>query len=405
MNQKITLQDIINSVAQKHGMDKKDAELFVKGIFDLIEEALSTESYVKIKGLGTFKLTEVDSRESVDVNTGVRIEIQGHRKVTFLPDASLKELINKPFSHFETVLLNDDVVIEDEIEATPLADINEEKDSVELDEIEAMLTPTVEKEEIDAEELVCDDEKIVTINEPAEAEIELPKATEQEDGIPQVTEEPIEIEKVEIETIVLPESEEKRQAAEEPQEPQEPQEELKEKKQEEEQAQEPKLEVAEPTSKNHVPLFIVLILLLIAGVIYHLSARKDTTPKSIEPTTSVRVEEENIEDSLKISTELNEAAEETPIDSSMVATAAQPIVKESIAKSSNDSSSVKYAIVGTQAEYAIKPGESLSAVARKFYGRTESWIYIVEHNKAIITNPDNVPINTTIKIPELRPIE
>ena len=67
MSDKITIQDIIELLAEKHGMNKKDAEAFVKGIFDLIEEALASEKYVKVKGLGTFKLTEVESRESVNV--------------------------------------------------------------------------------------------------------------------------------------------------------------------------------------------------------------------------------------------------------------------------------------------------------------------------------------------------
>ena len=72
MSEKVTIQDIIELLAEKHSMTKKDAEIFVKGMFELIEEALVTEKYVKVKGLGTFKLTEVESRESVNVNTGER---------------------------------------------------------------------------------------------------------------------------------------------------------------------------------------------------------------------------------------------------------------------------------------------------------------------------------------------
>ena len=107
MSDKITIQDIIELLAEKHGMNKKDAEAFVKGIFDLIEEALASEKYVKVKGLGTFKLTEVESRESVNVNTGERFQIQGHNKISFTPDTTMKDLINKPFAHFETVILNE----------------------------------------------------------------------------------------------------------------------------------------------------------------------------------------------------------------------------------------------------------------------------------------------------------
>ena len=95
MSEKVTIQDIIELLAEKHSMTKKDAEIFVKGMFELIEEALATEKYVKVKGLGTFKLTEVESRESVNVNTGERIEIQGHTKISFTPDSSMKDLLNK----------------------------------------------------------------------------------------------------------------------------------------------------------------------------------------------------------------------------------------------------------------------------------------------------------------------
>ena len=107
MNKKITLQDIIESLIQKHSMERKDAEAFVKGMFDLIEDTLTTEKLVKIKGLGTFKLIDVDSRESINVNSGERFRIEGHSKISFIPDSTLKNIINKPFSHFDTVILND----------------------------------------------------------------------------------------------------------------------------------------------------------------------------------------------------------------------------------------------------------------------------------------------------------
>ena len=97
MNEKITILDLANVLADKHSMEKKDAEQFIKGMFELVEEALSTEKYVKVKGLGVFKLTDVESRESINVNTGERFEIQGHTKISFTPDNSIKELINKPF--------------------------------------------------------------------------------------------------------------------------------------------------------------------------------------------------------------------------------------------------------------------------------------------------------------------
>ncbi len=127
MSEKITIQHLARRLAEKHGMEQKDAEAFAKGMFELIEEALAAERYVKIKGLGTFKLTEVDNRESVDVNTGERIEIQSHFKVSFTPDSGMRELINKPFSHFETVILNEHTELENtETELTQEEETNEE---------------------------------------------------------------------------------------------------------------------------------------------------------------------------------------------------------------------------------------------------------------------------------------
>lgn len=105
MNEKVNIQNLIELLVEKHRITPKEAEEFVKTFFAVIEEGLEQDKYVKIKGLGTFKLIGVESRGSIDVNTGERIEIQGHRKVSFTPDSALKELINRPFGHFETVIL------------------------------------------------------------------------------------------------------------------------------------------------------------------------------------------------------------------------------------------------------------------------------------------------------------
>ena len=123
MNERLTIQDLTDLLAAKHSMTKKDAEAFVKEFFLLIEQALENEKTVKIKGLGTFKLIDVDSRESVNVNTGERFQIKGHIKVSFSPDANLRDTINKPFAHFETVVLNENTILED----TPIEDTEEEE--------------------------------------------------------------------------------------------------------------------------------------------------------------------------------------------------------------------------------------------------------------------------------------
>ncbi|MBR6539299.1 MAG: HU family DNA-binding protein, partial [Bacteroides sp.] len=113
MNDKITIQELIEFISSNQSTSKKEIEAFAREFFKLIEDALQNERYVKIKGLGTFKLIEVDSRESINVNTGERFEIQGHNKITFTPDTTLKELVNKPFAHFESVVLNDGVFFDE----------------------------------------------------------------------------------------------------------------------------------------------------------------------------------------------------------------------------------------------------------------------------------------------------
>lgn len=132
MNERLNTQDLVDLLAAKHGMDKKDADGFVKEFFLLIEQTLESDKYVKIKGLGTFKLIDVNSRESVNVNTGERFEIQGHTKVSFTPDATLRDIVNKPFAHFETVILNEGTVLED----TPLEDQEDDAQEINVKEIE-----------------------------------------------------------------------------------------------------------------------------------------------------------------------------------------------------------------------------------------------------------------------------
>ena len=158
MNEKLNIQDLIDTLAERHGMSKKNADSFVKEFFQLIEESLEKDKYVKIRGLGTFKLIDVGSRESVNVNTGERFEIQGHTKVSFTPEPALKDIINRPFSHFETVVLNDATVLEDTLQEndseddedteikTPEQEVEEKVALVEEATIEEPLVETVVEE-------------------------------------------------------------------------------------------------------------------------------------------------------------------------------------------------------------------------------------------------------------------
>ena len=113
MNNRFTVQELIEALTQRHDMELADAEAFVHTFFKLIEERLESDRYVKIKGLGTFKLVNIDSRESIDVNTGKRIEIKSHNRIVFTPDSIMRNLVNKPFAHFETVQLNENTYFDD----------------------------------------------------------------------------------------------------------------------------------------------------------------------------------------------------------------------------------------------------------------------------------------------------
>ena len=106
---KNSLTVLAQKLAEKTGISQQDAELFIRKMFDVANEGLQADKQVKMKWLGTFKVTSVKDRESVDVNTGERIVIEGRDKISFTPDTILKEIINKPFAQFETVVVNDGI--------------------------------------------------------------------------------------------------------------------------------------------------------------------------------------------------------------------------------------------------------------------------------------------------------
>lgn len=124
---KISLPELASTLQERRQLNKKEASQFVNEMFRIIQESLDQDKLVKVKGLGTFRIIDVEDRESVNVNTGDRVLIEGHGKITFTPDALMKELVNKPFSQFETVVLNegvdfDDVTLDENTIAEPAPD-------------------------------------------------------------------------------------------------------------------------------------------------------------------------------------------------------------------------------------------------------------------------------------------
>ena len=411
MNEKVNIQDLIDLLAEKHGMGKANADSFVKEFFQLIEEALEKDKYVKIRGLGVFKLIDVDSRKSVNVNTGERFEIQGHTKVSFAPEPSLKDIINKPFSHFEPVVLNDNTVLED----TPIGSSNEDEEGAE------------QKAEIvmDAAENFQNVEETVCLSETAKAnfpeiivdaleEVEVPQNTENIEGMNSLEETLSSVRTAVFETTTGQEimkvssiTQERIVGTEE--------------------TKEERGDVRKEASVMRYFIgVVVLVVLLCAGVVVYLYYPDLFDKSSINPQLEKIVGVKNdtpidgvaLTDSVIVKDSVDSVKPDTTLGNSIVESVikkpdAQVVIKQSAvvntpksqskqqSKVAYTSDSINYMIVGTETIYTIKPGETLTKVALRFYGTKALYPYIVKHNPDVIKKPDNVPAGTTIKIPKL----
>lgn len=150
---KTAIQQIISALAKQYNLSAAEAAAFVDAFFDIVSSELKNGNQVKIKGLGTFKVQSVKPRESVNVNTGERVLIEGHDKVSFTPDAVMKELVNKPFSQFETVVINDGVDTE-ELERVPVEESSDEVKSELVNDSTSDKTSDQEKTTVVKEEKI-----------------------------------------------------------------------------------------------------------------------------------------------------------------------------------------------------------------------------------------------------------
>ena len=381
MNERTNLQDIADLLVERHGLDKKDAELFIENMFELIEESLATEKYVKIKGLGTFKLTEVDTRESVDVNTGERIEILGHTKVSFTPDATMKELINKPFSHFETVVLNDGVELEDLAE-TEVAGIEEGiLKPVTLEEPiqeDVAIAPAMEEPVVEVvEEPVSEPQEEIVMEEP---QLEVPIV---EDGvqheIPNADEMVDNEEKPQEEVIEISEEEKPVDV--------------------EEQKREEILLSDIARDKETIRILwgviAVLVFIILFGCYWLFMRSESSSEKVVMPVVPEKIQvEETVKDTLVVEEKKDSVLTEIPL----IAPTFQEPKDDRIASLAD---TLEYRIVGTKGIYTLQNGESIIKVSVKFFGSKMFWPYIVKYNRDVIKNADNIPVGAQIKIPEL----
>lgn len=149
---KSSLSVLAKAVASKRGLTQAEAERFIATMFEVAGDGIQEDKLLKMKWLGTFKITSVKDRESVDVNTGERILIEGRDKTSFTPDNILKEIINKPFAQFETVVVNDGI---------DFSDIDEKFANMEREEEELQLQKEQE----------CHDEEVVQEEQPQKEEL------------------------------------------------------------------------------------------------------------------------------------------------------------------------------------------------------------------------------------------
>ena len=181
---KFTIQQLADILIRKNRLSENEAQAFVCAIFDVIKEGLEADRQVKIKGFGTFKIIDVDPRESVNVNTGERVLIGGHQKITFTPDSVMKEMVNRPFSQFETVILNDGV---------DFSDVEKEEPAPEAENIQKTEKEnTMSEKEVEPEpeaETISEPEVIIT-SEPEESEIPEPEESANPEQVKEATHEP-----------------------------------------------------------------------------------------------------------------------------------------------------------------------------------------------------------------------
>ena len=185
---KIFMAELADMLAQKAGISKREAQQFLTDFVETIQDGVNNDKLVKIKGLGTFKVIDVDARESVNVNTGERVTIDSHQKLTFTPDAAMKELVNKPFSQFETVVLNDGVEFDDEPEV--------EEPAIAEETPEPVVEPTPEPEP-----------EPVVVPEPEPEPVVVPEPEPEPVIVPEPEPEPVVVPEPEPEPEPMPEPE------------------------------------------------------------------------------------------------------------------------------------------------------------------------------------------------------
>lgn len=380
MSEKLSLADLVDLLSQKTGKSKKEAEAFLKEFFSLAGSVVSGGESLKINDLGTFKPVWVKPRVSVDVRNGESIEIAGHYKLSFLPDKTLREAVNAPFSGFETVILKEGYTDDTEVDGTDEADGFAGVDDEPLPEENAG-----EKEKPGSETVV-----------------QLNSARNVEAG-PHTSEPDV------VKDIPEPGTENKEQVVPAP------------KEEDNILTPEEKKNIRSGRHKMAFLQSVALILLLcclimVGSVIYDIYKQQgifnefftdsrdpyldiiddvpDVKPAPLE-SDAVPESQKEILDTVAV---VPEKKEEGKADSVPVQIKEDQKTSGSVVK---EAEKEKPAVLETGVE-EITPGKTLAQLARKYYGNTYFWVYIYIENMSKIPNPNNVAIGTKIVIPDAK---
>ena len=350
MSNRALLQDIVNALSEKGGMNKMQSEKFCRQFFSLIREVLLRDSYVKIKGLGTFKLMTVSERESVDVNTGQRIEISAHQRIVFSPDKNIASRINRPFESFETIELSDEPTepqeeaVADKVkpEESPAGAVADNVHTVFLGNADAEQSATEEPAEAPEQPAPVETGQTAQ-EEPAQEEPVLQEPQEEPEGTPESYEE-------------------------------------------------------EESGKSVWKILgwtLLSVLLLLASYFagyYHLFGNTDICSplKSSAPADTQKKDspaEAALADTLAVKEDTLAVAAQEPTDY-----AAEAAKYEQI-------EGADYLIVGELETHEMKAGEGVIRLAQKLYGSKEMAQYVIFYNH--ISNPDVIPVGRKIVFPKL----
>ena len=376
-DQRLTPADLANALARRGSLPRRYCEDFVRSFFEIIEEGLVHDNLVKIKGFGTFKVVDIDARESVDVNTGARIEIASHTKVSFTPDAALRDAVNKPFLAFQTVVINEGTDVQ-------------KMEAIEEEAAEPQVEEPVAAEPVAAEPVAA--EPVVT--EPV---AEVPVAEEPVAEEP-VAEEPV-VEEPAVEEPIAEEPVAEEPVAEQPAvaEPV---------------AEKPATEApaavapaCEKSCRCHCwchTLIGVLLALFFTALGYCLAYY--WRPVEL-PELKFECEQPEQKDAQAAPAAAAENQKAEPIAAESTAAAVAPAAAQNSKKPSATASYPQleggdYWIVGELGTEKMTAGKTLLNMALKYYKNKDLFVYICTMND--ITNPDIVPLDKELRIPELK---